>query len=124
MTDEATNRFLERARASLDERSQRVRPQMAARLRAARSEAIHSHPQPFIRGWMPAMASAFAVVMAVAIWFGNSQDIPRGQPVEQLVYNKHPADVVMLTEANGNGLKLMQDLEFYAWLEQEERRNS
>jgi hypothetical protein len=124
MTDEATNQFLERVRASLDERSQRVRPQMAARLRSARSEAINSRPQPIFRGWIPAMASAFAVVMAVAIWFGNTQDIPRGQPVEQLVYNKQAVDVVMLAEADGNGLKLMQDLEFYAWLEQEERRNS
>ena len=130
MTDEATKRFLERARASLDERSQRVRPQMASQLRAARSQAIESRPQPFFHGWrwMPAVASAFAVVMTVGIWFGNTgEDIPQGQSVEhveQLVYQKRPVDIEMLAAANGNGLELMQDIEFYAWLEQQERRNS
>lgn len=127
MTDDATNHFLERARASLDERSQRVKPHMTSRLRAARNQAIESRPQPFFRGWMPATASAFAIVMAVGLWFGNvdnGQDMPLGQAVEQLVYEKRPADVEMLTVANGSGLKLMQELDFYAWLEQEERRSS
>ena len=125
MTDEAMNRFLERARASLDERSQRVRPQMSSRLRAARNQAIESRQNHIYHGWMPAMASAFAVVMAVGIWFGNTgQDIPKGQLVEKLVYEKRVADVEMLAAANGNGLKLMQELDFYTWLEQEENRTS
>jgi hypothetical protein len=125
MTDEATNRFLERARASLDERSQRVRPEMASQLSAARSQAIESRPLPVFRGWMPAMASAFGIVMAVAIWFGNTnQDIPQGQTIEQLVYENRPADIEMLALAKGKGLELMQELDFYTWLEQEESRTS
>ena len=127
MTDEATNRFIERARASLDERSQRVRPQMASRLRAARSQAVESRQKHVYRGWMPAMASAFAIVMAVGIWVGNFNDepaLPQAQPIAQLTYEKHPTDVEMLALANGKGLELMQELDFYTWLEQEESRTS
>lgn len=127
MTDEATNRFLERARASLDERSQRIRPQMVSRLSAARSQAIDSRQKHVYRGWMPAMASAFAIVMAVGIWVGNfnvEPGVPQGQPIAQLTYEKRPADVEMLALANGKGLELMQELDFYTWLEQEESRTS
>lgn len=127
MTDEANDQFLERVRESLDDRSQRVRPQMSSRLRAARSQAIESRKKNIYRGWMPAMAGAFAVVMAVGLWFGNTnngQGLPQAQPVEQLVYEKRPADVEMLAVANGNGLELFQQYEFYTWLEKQERRSS
>ena len=124
MTDEATNQFLERVRASLDQRSQRVKPQMASRLRAARSQAMETRKQPVYRGWMPAMASAFAVIMAVGIWFGSNEQLPQEQHIAQLVYEKRPADIEMLAVANGKGLELFQDYEFYTWLEQEERRTA
>jgi|GEM_PF-1383758 len=127
MTDEANDQFLERVRESLDDRSQRVRPQMTSRLYAARSEAIASRQRNIYRGWMPGMASAFAVVMAVGIWFGNTnngQDIPQAQPVEQLVYQERPADIEMLAVANGNGLELFQQYEFYTWLEKQEQLSS
>ena len=125
MTDEATNRFLERVRSSLDQRSQNVRPQMASRLRAARNRATESRSQTIFYGWKPAMASAFAIVMAIGIWFNNTgQETPQTKRIEQLVYEKHPADVEMLAKANGKGLNLMQELDFYTWLEQQEHHNS
>jgi len=124
MTDEVNKRFLERACASLDERSERLKPHMASRLRAARSQAIDSRKQHIYRGWMPAMASAFAVVMAVGLWFGNNnnQDIPQDNAIAQISYEKRPADLEMLAVANG--LELLQELDFYYWLEQEDRRTA
>lgn len=125
MTDEANKHFLERACASLDERSEKLKPHMASRLRAARSQAMDSRKQHIYRGWMPAMASAFAVVIAVGLWFGdinNSQDIPQDNSIAQIGYEKRPADLEMLAVANG--LELFQELEFYNWLEQEDRRTA
>ncbi|MCW8899907.1 MAG: DUF3619 family protein [Gammaproteobacteria bacterium] len=124
MKDEANKRFLERACASLDERSQRVEPHIASRLRLARSQAIESKQQHVYRGWMPAMASAFAVVIAVGLWFGsvNNQDIPQDNAIAQISYEKHPADLDMLAVANG--LELFQELEFYTWLEQEDQNTA
>lgn len=127
MTDKANDQFLERVRESLDDRSQQIRPQMSSRLRAVRSQAIESRQKNIYRGWVPAMAGAFAVVMAVGLWFGNTnngQGLPQAQPVEQLVYEKRPADIEMLAVANGNGLELFQQYEFYTWLEKQERRSS
>ena len=124
MTDETNTRFLERACASLDERSERLRPHMASRLRAARSQAMESQQRHIYRGWMPAMASAFAVVMAVGLWFGsvNIQDIPQDNSIAQISYEKRPADLEMLAVANG--LELFQELEFYNWLEQKDRHTA
>jgi len=121
MTD-INKRFIEQARASLDERAEkyeRLKPQLSTRLRAVRNQAMESQHQHFYRGWMPAMASAFAVVMAVGIWFVSFND---GQDVSvaQLGYESRPADLEMLVVANG--LELFEELDFYYWLEQKERR--
>ena len=124
MTDKANKRFLKRACASLDERSERLQPHMASRLRAARNQAMESQQRHIYRGWMPAMASAFAVIMAVGLWFGNvnNQDIPQDNSIAQMSYEKRPADLEILAVANG--LELFQELEFYNWLEQEDRRTA
>ena len=125
MMDETNKRVLEQACASLDERSEGLSPQMASRLRAARRQAMESQQRHMYRGWMPAMASAFAVVMAVGLWFGNannSQDIPQDIAIAPINYEERPADIEMLAVANG--LELFQELEFYYWLEQEESRSS
>jgi len=125
MMDETNKRFLEQACASLDERSEGLSPQMASRLRAARRQAMESQERHMYRGWMPAMASAFAVVMAVGLWFGNtnnSQNIPQDIAIAPINYEERPADTEMLAVANG--LELFQELDFYYWLEQEESRSS
>ena len=125
MMDETNKRFLEQACASLDERSEGLSPQMASRLRAARRQAIESQQRHLYRGWIPAVASAFAVVMAVGLWFGNannSQDMPQDIAIAPINYEKRPADIEMLAVANG--LELFQELDFYYWLEQEESRSS
>ena len=127
MTD-INKRFIEQACASLDERAEkyeRLKPHLSTRLRAVRNQAMESQHQHFHRGWMPAMASAFAVVMAVGIWFvsfNDVQDVSQDISVAQLNYESRPADLEMLVAANG--LELFGELDFYYWLEQKERRAS
>ena len=125
MTD-INERFIEQARASLDERAEKyekLKPHLATRLRAARNQAMEAQHQHIHRGWMPAMASAFAVVMAVGIWFVSFNDVPdisQDDSIAQLNYESLPADLEMLVVANG--LELFSELDFYYWLEQKERR--
>ena len=127
MTD-INKRFIEQARASLDERAdkyERLKPHLSTRLRAVRNQAMESQHQDTHRGWMPAMASAFAIVMAVGIWFvsfNDVQDVSQDISVAQLNYESRPADLEMLVSANG--LELFEELDFYSWLEQKERRAS
>jgi len=125
MTD-INKRFIEQACASLDERAERferLKPHLATRLRAARNQAMEAQHQHIHRGWMPAMASAFAVVMAIGIWFSSfndGQDVSQDVSIAQLGYESRPADIEMLAVANG--LELFEELDFYYWLEQKERR--
>ena len=125
MTD-INERFIEQARASLDERAEKyekLKPHLATRLRAARNQAMEAQHQHIHRGWMPAMASAFAVVMVVGIWFvsfNNVPDISQDDSIAQLNYESRSADLEMLIVANG--LELISELDFYYWLEQKERR--
>ncbi len=125
MTD-INKRFIKQARASLDERAdrfERLKPHVATRLHAARNQAMAAQNKHIYRSWMPAMASAFAVVMAVGIWFGNfndGQDVTQDVSIAQLGYENRPADLEMLVVANG--LELFEELDFYYWLEQKERR--
>ena len=118
--------FVEQARASLDERAEnyeRLKPHLATRLRAARNQAMEAQHKSTHRGWMPAMASAFAIVMAVGIWFvgfNNEQGVSQNVSIAQLGYESRPADLEMLTVANS--LELFEELDFYYWLEHKERR--
>ena len=127
MTD-INKRFIEQARASLDERAdkyERLKPHLSTRLRAVRNQAMESQHQHFHRGWMPVTASAFAIVMAVGIWFvsfNDVQDVSQDISVAQLNYESRPADLEILVVANG--LELFGELDFYYWLEQKERRAS
>ena len=127
MTD-INKHFIEKARASLDERAEKyekLKPHLSTRLHAVRNQAMASQDKHFHRGWMPAMASAFAVVMAVGIWFVNFNDVQDGSQdisVAQLQYESRPADLEMLVAANG--LELYGELDFYYWLEQKDRRAS
>lgn len=110
MNDEQ-QRFVEKARASLDARSQQLSPALEGRLRAARRTALASSRAPE-RSWLPAMAAtALVVVVAGTSWLALPQrgqvSAPAGLAVE---------DFDILTQ--DEPLTLYQDLEFYYWLDQ------
>lgn len=123
MTD-VDKSLIEQARASLDERSEKLEPHLALRLRAARNQALEAGQQADQRGWMPAMIGAtFAMVMVVGMWLGNiseQQNVSIAKLDFEQGFVSRPADLEMLMVADG--LELFRELDFYYWLEQKERR--
>lgn len=115
MNDEQ-QRFIDKARASLDERSQRLSPTLEGRLWAVRRTALSPGRHASPRFWMPAMAAtAMVAVMAVMIWFSQPVE-EEGITLARISANDGVADFEMLTQ--DAPLELYRDLEFYYWLEQ------
>jgi len=110
-------RFIERAREGLDARSERLSPSQEGRLRAARRTALNSSRHASSRRyWLPAMATAALVVVAVMVsWIPQPTEQP-GITLAQVSPDKAAGDFEMLTQ--DTPLELYQDLDFYYWLDQ------
>jgi len=120
MTNRETQ-FIERARASLDERAARLEPHLASRLRAVRRRALEAHQPRTHYGWMGAAATALVMVMAVGIWF-NHDVSQQADNVIELAYTANPTDLAMLTRVDDP--QVFQDMDFYVWLAQQEPSSS
>ena len=116
MNDEQ-QRFIEKARASLNARSQQLSPALEGRLRAVRRTAMASTRRTSSRLWLPAMAGMMLVAVVVGVsWF--SRPMPdEGMTLARLDANGAADDFELLTR--DAPLELYQDLEFYYWLELE-----
>lgn len=115
MSDEQGH-FVEKARASLDERSRQLSPALTGRLRAARRTALASQRQTTSRLWLPAAAATALVVVVVGVsWFSRPSP-DQGISIAQIGNDSGVADFDMLTR--DAPLELYQDLEFYYWLDQ------
>ena len=111
--------FIDRINRALDDQVEGQAPSALGRLRAARREALDaaSRPAPH-RHWIPAIAASFFVVLATtAIWFevGRGPDDALGS----LLQTASITDQQLLDE--GDDIELYRDLEFYFWLEQEQK---
>lgn len=114
--DDEQQRFVDRARTSLEARSQQIPPSLEGRLRAARRTALATPRHTLHRGWLPAVASAALVAVVVAVgWFSRPLEEP-GITLARLNLDNAAGDLEMLTREEP--LELYQDLEFYYWLEQ------
>lgn len=111
--------FIDRARASLEQRLEQTPAHVASRLSAARHHALDSRRRSKRPMWIPAMATAALVaVMVGGTWFGRTPvsdspiDVTAVAALEQST-----ADFEML--AGGEDLALYADMDFYLWLEQQ-----
>lgn len=113
--------FVERARASLDERAAHLEPHLVSRLRAARNRALDARQPRTHYGWMSAAATAVVMVMVVGIWF--THDVGQ-QPdsLAELPYTANHTDLAMLTRVDDP--QVFQELDFYRWLAQQEQSSS
>jgi len=110
--------FLKRVRHSLDARSQQLSPSLEGRLRAARRHAFSPSRRAVSRRlWLPAMATAALVVIAVTLSWSPPHSGKPELSLAQSTLGNAAGDFEMLTQ--GAPLELYQDLEFYYWLEQE-----
>ncbi len=98
-------------------------------IRARRAALAAGTGRTPVRWWQPAVAMAAAAVVAVALWLGGGLDNPERPPAARLASPASvPANVPGNVVANGAGsdmeflltdtnLEMIQDLEFFAWLD-------
>ena len=110
-------KWIEQARASLDERSRSLPGATASRLNQARQQALDelagTRSKP---GWLTgaALASVLAVGLATGIWLNPTPD---GGPLPAEPTAATPlADLDVLTAEED--LEMLADLEFYLWLDE------
>ncbi len=107
-------RWLERARALLDDSADNLDAATLSRLNRARQAALAARRKgPGRWAWGAAFAGAAAAVFAVAIALHRQGLPPASTPAASL----QPADIDVLT--SDDDLDLADNLDFYAWLEKQ-----
>ncbi|HEX5123877.1 MAG TPA: DUF3619 family protein [Rhodanobacteraceae bacterium] len=105
-------RWLERARALLDDSAENLDAATLSRLNRARQAALATRRKgPSRWAWSAALAGAAAAVFAVAIGLHQRGAAP--VPSASL----QPADIDVMT--SDDDLDLAENLDFYAWLEKQ-----
>ena len=108
-------RSAELLRESAQNLSGHVRSRLTQARHAALEEARRSRSAWQWRVWAPAGGFAIAVVLAVVLWRGGGP--AQEFPVPAAVATEHSAiDDLELLAAN-ESFELLEDLEFYAWLD-------
>jgi len=116
MKDEQYENLRQRAGQLLDESVGHMDAGTLSRLHQARSRAVDSmRRRPLLAAWLPAgaVATIAVAIVAVALWQPGGEQAGTGQP------ELTGADVELLTSAES--LELIDDWEFYEWLDIEEQ---
>jgi hypothetical protein len=116
MTD-GDSQFVDKVRASLDQRLEHTSVDVASRLRAARLLALDSREGRKRQAWLPAMATAtLAAVVVITVWFGQRPVSERApQPMVVAGLEQTADDFDMLT--GNDDLALYAEMDFYLWLD-------
>lgn len=111
LLDPANARLAARARAVLEDSAQALDAATLSRLNRARQRALDAARAPRHAAWRgPALAAgAFATVAALALW-----QLPRPALAPDAAA---PLAEDLALVAAGSDLELVEDLEFYAWLD-------
>lgn len=110
--------FEVKAREALDRGTENLDPRTLARLRRIRTEALEGEKRgrAEFRPWFPiplgGLAMASVAILAAILYF----NLPGGGPNQAGI-----EDLDLL--ASGEGLDFYEDLEFYAWLAEEENES-
>lgn len=107
--------FVDKLRGALDEGAETLDDATLARLQHARRQALQQGGQQrgpistgWIARWIPAtgLAAAMAVLVATTLWMAIPQmDLPSVEEIELLTSNEN--------------LELLDELEFYQWLDED-----
>ena len=107
LDDEA---FVRQVKTMLDDGNAQLDARVRSRLRQARRSALsQAEPRPalWLKQWVPAAGLAAAAVLAVLLW-------PQAAPVQR---DDMPNDLeIVLAEEN---LDLLENLDFYEWVDAE-----
>lgn len=118
--------WTERAKSLLDESAQALDAATLSRLNRARQAALAPRRRA---AWLflPAgLAGACALLLAVGVWHGRraSTTTPAQAPVAASANGNavNAGDLDMI--ASGDDMEMMQDLDFYAWLDAQDQDNN
>jgi hypothetical protein len=107
MRQNSEKAFIEKAKQQMDRHAEQLDELTSARLKAVRQTALQQHTR-FAVNWLPlsglATATATAAVFAVVIWYHHPNDMPALAEEWELL-------------AASEELELIEELEFYDWLE-------
>ena len=112
----ADDDFAAQAKRRFDESVERIDGATQSRLTRARHAALAraASARPGWHQWAPAAGVAAAAVVAVVVWTGNPTIDGTGSP--------EVADIeILLTE---DSLEMLEDLEFYSWIDLEDASES
>jgi len=105
------DRWLERAKALLDDSAGNLDAATLSRLNRARQAALATRRKgPSRWAWSAALAGAAAAVFAIAIGLHHQGGVPLGNPPPTL----QAGDIDVMTSEDD--LDLAENLDFYAWL--------
>jgi len=106
----ADEAFEKKAKALFDESVAGLDAETRSRLNRGRQAALDrlSQGRPVRVHWAPAAGVAAAVVIAVILWTGN-------QPPGEIAPAASATDFEILL--NEDSLEMLEDLEFYSWIE-------
>lgn len=116
------------ARSLLDESAQSLDAATLSRLNRARQAALVQRAPGRRAAWMlmPAgLAGACALLLAVGVWHGRrpqSGQVPTQPPAVAAGNALNSTDLDMI--ASGDDMEMMQDLDFYAWLDTQDQDNN
>ena len=104
MSTDDDKHFVQQVKAHLDQHADDIDELTVARLRAARMQALEHQPRR-ARSWLPmtGLATAAAAVLAVLLW-QQGGGLPAGEDAWEIL-------------ASGEDLELIEEWEFYDWLE-------
>ena len=103
--DERDQALLAKAKAVLDRQAEDLDPRMAARLHAARRQALEASRQLGWAPWLAASGFATAAALVAVLWWKQPQPQPPLPVAEELELL-----------ASAEGLEFYDDLELYVWL--------
>ncbi|MGE5168535.1 MAG: DUF3619 family protein [Deltaproteobacteria bacterium] len=120
--------WTDQARSLLDESAQALDAPTLSRLNRARQAALAQRAPRRRAAWvfLPAgLAGACALLLAVGVWHGRRA--PTAMPAQAATAGaNHSAvnagDLDMI--ASGDDMEMVQDLDFYAWLDAQDQDNN
>jgi hypothetical protein len=121
--------WTDQARSLLDESAQALDAATLSRLNRARQAALAQRAPRRRAAWvfLPAgLAGACALLLAVGVWHGRRA--PTAMPARAVVAASANGSTVNAGDldmiASGDDMEMMQDLDFYAWLDAQDQDNN
>ncbi len=129
MNDNVLPPWTDQARSVLDESAQALDAATLSRLNRARQAALAQRAPRRRAAWvfLPAgLAGACALLLAVGVWHGRRA--PTAIPAQAALAASASGNAVNAGDldmiASGDDMEMMQDLDFYAWLDVQDQDNN